>query len=69
MENAACNLKTRKAREELPLLQSYSQSSETDIESRFLPKAEIESNVHPVIKTGVRELFSLAYPVTLTYML
>ncbi|CAI5723522.1 unnamed protein product [Peronospora destructor] len=58
-----------KAREELPLLQSYTQSSETDIESRFLLKAEIESDVRPDIKTEVRKLSVLAYPVTFTYVL
>ncbi|CAI5710861.1 unnamed protein product [Peronospora destructor] len=61
---------SRKAREELPLLQLYTQSSETDIESGFLlSKTEIESDVHPDIKTEVRKLFALAYPVTFTSVL
>ncbi|CAI5715893.1 unnamed protein product [Peronospora destructor] len=61
---------SRQAREELPLLQSYTQSSETDIESGFLlSKTEIESDVHPDIKTEVRKLSALAYPVTFTSVL
>ncbi|KAK1940956.1 Multidrug and toxin extrusion protein 1 [Phytophthora citrophthora] len=58
--------KIRKA-EALPLLHS-SRDSETDIESGILLEEE-ESDVHPEIKTEVRKLFTLAYPVIFTYVL
>ncbi|CAH0520206.1 unnamed protein product [Peronospora belbahrii] len=59
---------SRKAGEH-SLLHSYPQGLKTDIESDCLLKVEIESDAHPDIKTEVRKLFALAYPVTFTYVL
>ncbi|KAH7491349.1 Multidrug and toxin extrusion protein 1 [Phytophthora ramorum] len=60
--------KAHKVTEELPLLQSYTRDSETDIESGILLE-EPESDALPEIKTEVRKLFKLAYPVIFTYVL
>ncbi|KAL4140766.1 hypothetical protein PRNP1_015046 [Phytophthora ramorum] len=60
--------KAHKVTEELPLLQSCTRDSETDIESGILLE-EPESDALPEIKTEVRKLFKLAYPVIFTYVL
>ncbi|OWY99976.1 Multidrug/Oligosaccharidyl-lipid/Polysaccharide (MOP) Flippase transporter [Phytophthora megakarya] len=57
----------RKDAEHLPLLHS-SLDSETDIESGVLLE-DFESDARPEIKTEVRKLFTLAYPVIFTYVL
>ncbi|GMF43628.1 unnamed protein product [Phytophthora fragariaefolia] len=59
--------KARKDTEALPLLPSCIQDSETDIESGILE--DPEADAHPEIKTEVRKLFALAYPVIFTYVL
>ncbi|KAE9002756.1 hypothetical protein PF005_g24380 [Phytophthora fragariae] len=56
-----------KGKEEFPLLQAYSRDSETDIESGILE--ELETDATPEVKTEVRKLFALAYPVIFTYVL
>jgi MATE family multidrug resistance protein len=60
--------KASKAAVALPLLQSFTRDSETDIESGILLEGP-ESDEHPEIRTEVRKLFKLAYPVIFTYVL
>ncbi|KAG6616046.1 Multidrug and toxin extrusion protein 1 [Phytophthora cinnamomi] len=67
VKKAATKAKSLKDKEEFPLLQSYARDSETDIESGILE--EPENDAHPEVKTEVRKLFTLAYPVIFTYVL
>ncbi|KAG3018675.1 hypothetical protein JG687_00009741 [Phytophthora cactorum] len=60
--------KSRKVAEELPLLQSYTRDSETDIESGIFLD-EVENDTHPEIKTEILKLITLANPVIFTYVL
>uniref|UniRef100_A0AAV1UUY1 Transporter n=1 Tax=Peronospora matthiolae TaxID=2874970 RepID=A0AAV1UUY1_9STRA len=58
----------QKTCEELPLLKSLTRSSEIDIESRSLLE-EFEHDASINIKAEARKMFTLAYPVTLAYVL